>query len=171
MALEPPFDLTAVNYRFSGLDTPVLDAQPDAGSLAISSVQAKRQLVLYWAAQSANFCTPNHGTLDYDPLYDRPASLALISGVYSNEEMSLSVNSNGVVSGSDVNNCVFNGNVAMVHADRNYYSATIDVDNCPGSGRFEGIAFLDDTAEGALSHVLRLVVSNPQHALWLWLEK
>lgn len=171
VSLEAPFDLTAVNYGFFRDDTPVLVARPDADLLAISSVQAKHELVLRWSAQSQNFCSPNSSALDYDPLYDRPASLSIISGVYTNGDLSLSVNSDGVVSGSDINSCVFNGTVAVVHADRNYYSATIDVDNCPGSGRLEGVAFLDDTGEGVHNHVLRLVVANPEHALGLWLEK
>lgn len=171
ISLEPPFDLTAVNYRHSGLATPVLDAQPDAEPIAISSLQGDHSLDLRWSTQAQNFCSQNSTTLSDDPLYDRPASLAIISGVYTNGDLSLSVNSDGVVTGSDINNCVFNGNVAVVHADRNYYSATIDVDNCPGSGRLEGAAFLDDTREGVRNHVLRLVVTNPEHALWLWLEK
>jgi hypothetical protein len=168
---EPRFELTAVNYRHTDLATPVLDAQPHAGTISINSVHAGQSLYLIWPALAQDFCSQNYSTMEYDPLYNRPASLAVISGVYTNGDLSLAVNSDGVVSGGDINGCVFNGNVAVVHADRNYYSATIDVDNCPGSGRFEGVAFLDDTWEGVQNHVLRLVVTNPEHALWLWLEK
>lgn len=163
--------LTAVNYQGSGLATPVLDAQPGAGALSISSVQTQRALKLTWSMPAQNFCTQNYSNMQYDPLYERPASLAVISGVYTNGDLTLSVNSDGVVSGSDVNGCVFNGNVAVVHSDRNYYSATIDVDNCPGSGRLEGVAYLDDTEDGDQNHVFRLIAANPEHALWLWLEK
>lgn len=168
---EPTFELSAVKYGSSGLDTHVWDALPDAEPIAISVYQGGDALSLRWSTQKQNFCTEDSTTLSHDPLYDRPASLALASGVYTNGDLTLAVNSDGVVSGSDINSCVFNGNVAVVHADRNYYSANIDVDNCPGSGGFEGVAFLDDTADGVHDRVLRLVVTNPGHALSLRLEK
>jgi hypothetical protein len=85
--------------------------------------------------------------------------------------LSLAVNSDGVVSGSDENNCVFNGSVAVVHDDRNYYAATIDVDNCSASGTYEGVAFVDDGVDGAPDSLLRVAAANPQHALSLRLTR
>jgi hypothetical protein len=85
--------------------------------------------------------------------------------------MTLSVNDDGVLSGSDVNGCVLNGSVEIVHSDRNYYSATIDVDNCVAGGSYEGIAFLDDPKDGTPGSVLRVVAANEEHALALRLTK
>ena len=166
-----PGGLTAVNYRGSGGATPVLDAQPETGAISISDIRTGRGLRLTWPVQDPSFCSENYSILQYDALYERTASLASISGVYSDGDLTIAVNSDGTLTGSDVNSCVFNGSVVVAHANRNYYAATIDVDNCPGSGRFEGIAFLDDSEDLLTNHVLRVIVANPEHALWLWLER
>lgn len=163
--------LTAVNYRGTSAATSVIDARMDADTISLNSVRAQRTLTLTWSGSAPNFCTQTFSDMVYDPLYERPASMAIVSGVYTDGDLTLAVNSDGVVTGSDVYGCVFNGIIAAVHADRNYYSVTIDVGNCPGSGRFEGAAFLDDTEAGIQNQVLRLVAANPEHALWLWLQK
>lgn len=160
-----------MRYQFYGQGSPLLDVLPPADSLRVTAVQRRSELQLTWSTEPSDFCSPNYDILEFMPAYDRPASLAIIAGVYSDGELTLSINSDGAVSGSDINNCVFNGNVAVVHADRNYYDATIDVDNCTGHESLEGIAFFYATEDATPNRWLRLAVANSQHAMWLQLEK
>ena len=167
----PPDDVTAVNYRIVQ-DTPLaMVAQPDADPLEITYVDPGIRLRVQWAPVAANFCSPNDSDLQYDDHFERPASLAIIAGVYTDGSVSIAVNSDGVVNGSDMDGCVLNGTVAVIHADRNYYSTTMDVDNCAASGTYEGAAFIEDAAEGGQDNELVLAVANSQHAIWLTLVK
>ncbi len=166
----PPFDVIAVKYA-PEQDTPLaLVAQPDAEALAIASVQTRTRLQIEWARQD-NFCSSGGTSLHYNALFERPASLAIIEGVYTDGSMSMAVNSEGVISGSDLNGCVLNGTVAVVHSNRNYYSAAIDVDSCPASGTYEGAAYIGDATDGGQNNELFLFVANTQHAIRLRLDK
>ena len=165
----PPFSVAAVNYEVAEIPL-ALVAQPDAYPLSITAVQPVSHLHLQWA-EPGNFCSPGKIDLQYDDLFERPASLALIAGVYTDGDLTIAVNSDGVISGSDMNSCVLNGNVAVVHADRNYYSVVVEVDNCAASGSYEGAAFLRDAEAGGTNNEILLAAANSSHALWLTVDK
>lgn len=163
--------VTAVRYnRAEGVPF-AWSANPGAKPLKITKLQEKARLGIEWEPAPPNFCTQGNSVLGYfTSLYERPSSLALIAGVYTDGLLTIAVNSDGVVTGSDMDGCVLNGNVGVVHPDRNYYSVVVDVANCAASGNYEGAAFLGD-GQGWKINVLQIVAANPDYAIWRRLTK
>ena len=91
--------------------------------------------------------------LQFDTLYNRDASLAIIAGVYETPEGSiLSIASDGVIFVQDaVTGCVTNGQVGMTLSNANMYSYEYEINNCTGAdviwngSSFAGLAVLDDS--------------------------
>ncbi len=91
--------------------------------------------------------------LQFDTLYNRDASLAIIAGMYETPAGSiLSIASDGMIFLQDaVSGCVTNGQVSMTLSNANMYLYEYAIDNCTGAdaiwngSRFAGLAVLDDT--------------------------
>lgn len=91
--------------------------------------------------------------LQFDTLYNRDASLAIIAGMYETPAGSiLSIASDGMIFVQDaVSGCVTNGQVSMTLSNANMYLYEYAIDNCTGTdaiwngSRFAGLAVLDDT--------------------------
>jgi hypothetical protein len=161
----------ATRYAEGPLANLAWDATSGGDALQIGYVQTKSHLSLIWD-RSPSICRLGHATLDYiDGLYERSATLAKASGVYSNGELTLAVNADGVVSGSDMSGCVLNGMVTVTQTDRNYYPTAIDVDSCSSAGHYTGVVVIGDGRNGGHNNSLTLATANADHALWRVLEK
>lgn len=140
-------------------------------ALRIDSVVAQTRLTATWNL-APELCEQGQATLEYNTtLLERPASLDLVAGVYTDGDVTIALNADGVVSGSDVRGCVVNGTMVVPAADRNLYSAALDVDNCSAAGHYEGVAVLGDSSNGGHDNLLTLVAANTEHAIWRVLEK
>jgi hypothetical protein len=82
-------------------------------------------------------------TLNPSADYDRAVSLALLAGVYTRRENSIfgeevtltvTIESNGTLTGSYSNGCVFNGNASIPDAAHNMVRLQIDLANCGSQG-------------------------------------
>lgn len=89
-------------------------------------------------------------TTTYDPSYDTPASLSNITGLYTGNyytgaPVTMSISSNGVVSGSSTN-CTFSGSVMPRPTGKNVYNVDLTFvgSQCaPGQGQASGIGVLN----------------------------
>jgi len=85
--------------------------------------------------------------LTYDSLYDRPASMTLLSdtwmGTIGVTGISLSIWHPGSISGKDSNGCIYNGSVKISDSDHNMYSFEMTC-SCVG-GHSYGLGILTDT--------------------------
>ncbi len=96
--------------------------------------------------------------LNYDPLYDRDASLATIAGMYETPVGSiLTIASDGVTFVQDaISGCVTNGQVSLTLTNANLYDIQYQMDNCIGQdaiwngSSFGGLVVLDNTASPEL---------------------
>jgi hypothetical protein len=92
--------------------------------------------------------------LEFDPVYDRDASLETIAGNYRTlAENVLSIAPDGLLFLQDATSgCVVNGQVTVITATSNLYNVVLQYDGCTGmderlnGSRFDGYAQLDDTA-------------------------
>jgi hypothetical protein len=92
--------------------------------------------------------------LEFDPVYDRDASLQTIAGNYRTlAENVLSIAPDGLLFLQDATTgCVVNGQVTVITLASNLYSVVLRYDSCTGlderlnGSRFDGYAQLDDTA-------------------------
>ena len=92
-------------------------------------------------------------SLDFDTLYNRDASLAVIAGMYETPVGSiLNIASDGVIFVQDaVSGCVTNGQARITLTNANIYFYEYGIDNCIGpdaiwnGSSFSGLAVLDDT--------------------------
>ena len=92
-------------------------------------------------------------SLDFDTLYNRDASLAIIAGMYETPVGSiLNIASDGVIFVQDaVSGCVTNGQASITLSNANIYFYEYGIDNCIGpdaiwnGSSFSGLAVLDNT--------------------------
>ena len=92
-------------------------------------------------------------SLDFDTLYNRNASLAIIAGMYETPVGSiLNIASDGVIFVQDaVSGCVTNGQAGITLSNANIYFYEYGIDNCIGpdtiwnGSSFSGLAVLDNT--------------------------
>ena len=89
-------------------------------------------------------------TTNYNSNYDTPASLGTITGIYignyyTGASVTLSISSNGVVSGSSTN-CIITGSVEPRPTGKNVYNVDLSFSGnqcAPGSGTASGIGVLN----------------------------
>ena len=85
--------------------------------------------------------------LIYSSLYDRPSSLALVSGIWKGSiegyANTLTIDSGGNIAGSSTSGCTYSGNVGIIDSSHNEYTLTLTIGNCGGrDGSYSGLAAL-----------------------------
>ena len=94
----------------------------------------------------------------YDDSYERSSSLSKISGTYSDTTGSYTetytIGTDGALTGSDTDGCVYNGQVSIIDASYNAYDIVLTASNCVATTTFNGLAALgDDTGTNDLLYV------------------
>ena len=131
----------------------------------ISAVSAGSGMRVDWLGRTAEMGTDTQSTLRYQSaLYNRTASLSKVAGVYMFNNgpytATISINSNGQLTGSDADGCVLNGTVSVPKSSHNDYHVTANVESCPSSGAYAGEALLDDSSNGGQDNVLLLAIRS-----------
>lgn len=101
----------------------------------------------------------------YQPIYERPSSLAIVAGVYTGtpngDTTTVAIDANGVVTGSDSYGCVYNGSVTVPNSAANYYDVSVTATTCgPNDGTFTGLATLGDASATSQNNVLIFQINN-----------
>jgi len=96
--------------------------------------------------------------LAYDPSYETESSLDKTSGIWTYSgaagyTVTLTIEANGDIFGSDTNGCVYSGRIRILDRDFNVYRAVIQVSDC-------GVINDEYTGFAILSDVLTISVSN-----------
>ena len=107
--------------------------------------------------------TSGSGTveLDFDPIYERPSSLAIVAGNYTRADApgtdSVNVNSNGELFFQEIfSTCIANGQVSVIDSRFNLYDIEYTYANCTGQDAIlngvtvSGIGGLDNTVSPEL---------------------
>lgn len=72
---------------------------------------------------------------------DDGADLEAVSGNYASNGVSVGIDVDGVITGSDVFGCLLTGSISIIDADYNVYDMTLNVENCGEvSGTYDGLA-------------------------------
>jgi len=88
--------------------------------------------------------------MSLSPMWDRPASLGTVAGVYtrstsSGHTMTMTIGANGQLMASDSRGCVINGAVGVPDATHNLYRIDATVTSCgPLDGTYQGMGTLVD---------------------------
>ena len=89
-------------------------------------------------------------SLSLSPMWDRPASLGTVAGVYTRTTsngyaMTMTINANGQLSASDTRGCLINGAVGVPDAAHNLYRVDATVTSCGSlNGTYAGMGTLLD---------------------------
>jgi hypothetical protein len=105
--------------------------------------------------------------LTYSSLYDRPSSLALVSGTWKGSiegyANTLTIDSVGNIDGSSTSGCTYSGNIGIIESSHNEYALTLSIGNCGGrDGLYSGLAALTDV--NATNDSLLASVSNASYS-------
>jgi hypothetical protein len=110
--------------------------------------------------------------LSYSDVYRRPASLATAAGVYTASDgngytLTVTIQSDGQLDGSDTLGCVLIGSVAVPDPAVNYYSAVADATTCGTlDGHYVGMLSLSDLVAPNDNLTLNLSLSNSGAAIF-----
>jgi hypothetical protein len=89
-------------------------------------------------------------SLAYSSLYERPSSLAAISGSWTSYSSgyyeTVTIDSSGNVTRPTVSGCSTSGNISVIDSRYNVYQVNLTVNNCGSqNGLYKGLAVLTDT--------------------------
>ena len=109
-------------------------------------------------------------TFTYDPIYDRGASLATISGTWTGIFVSVgtgavvtaNISTTGVITGSDTAGCVYNGTLSIIDPLKNIYTGSMTQTVCTPAITLTGLATLTDNPAllPLKNNVLNFALSN-----------
>ena len=130
----------------------------------VGTVETKSKL-------SGTFTSSTGGTgsfsLIYDSVTDKGSSLAITDGNWTiPSEIGtsvISIDSTGLVTGTDVNGCVWVGTVSIIDPLVNIYALSLDASSCPVDGAYTGYAFISDTV--STNDTVFTIVNSPYIAL------
>lgn len=105
-------------------------------------------------------------TLDYNPIYERDASLNSVAGTWELVDgaytFTMTVNASGAISGGDSEGCAYSGSLSVPDAAYNIYGVSLNVANCGAeNGSYSGYATLGDDV--ATNDTLVLTASNQNY--------
>lgn len=154
----------------SGADfTAAATSYSSAGALATATLTGS---VVTGTSMTGTFTTSNGSSgsfsLTYDPVSARGASLATLSANWMETDgaytISISIDSNGVLTGSDTDGCVYTGGVTIQSASINIYSISLAATSCGVfNGSYSGYGVVSDTS--ITNDTLTFVVSNSNYIL------
>jgi hypothetical protein len=96
--------------------------------------------------------------LAYDPSYETESSLDKTSGIWTyvgavGYTVTLTIELNGEIFGSDTNGCVYSGLISILDKDYGIYRAVVLVTDCgPVNDEYNGFAILSDTLTISVSN-------------------
>jgi len=108
--------------------------------------------------------------VSYSRLYNQPSSLEYIQGDWTftdRDELtsSISINSEGDLTGIDTDGCGFLGNLEVINSKYNVYRTKFEVSECGSvNDEYEGVAFIDE-------ETLVVQIANKKYALFYAFEK
>jgi len=109
-------------------------------------------------------------SLTYSPIYNRPASLALLArtwtGPMSNGgTATITISAAGAITGTDTLGCSIAGTVSIIDPIKNIYNTSVTVSTCAPVATFTGFMVLDDVAPGT-SNLLDFIVSSTTQSVF-----
>ncbi|MFD2231322.1 hypothetical protein [Alkalimarinus sediminis] len=139
--------ITASGNSFTASITEYAEAGSPATGTVSGTISARQTLT-----GSAQFAGETTSTFEYsyDSIYDRNSSLATIAGIYSDSDgagytETYTVDSDGTITGSDTEGCVFGGAISILNANYNMYRVNLTVSNCDTfDGSYTGLGALTD---------------------------
>jgi hypothetical protein len=158
--------------------TPVGTSFPDGSTTGTGTfsgtVQARSSLTGTVTFRTAGgTSTTSNISLTFNPIYNRPSSLATIAGNYRDPSTNavISVTSNGAVFEQDaVTGCVINGTISIINATYNAYGVQYTFASCRGSYTIlngttaNGIGTLDNTVSPEVA-IIAVVNATAGYAL------
>lgn len=121
------------------------------------------------SGESGNF------DLFYDTEYERPASLALLEGVWTafddlgNPVATFTIDAQGQFTGQNTSGCVSSGQMSIIDDRYNTYDVASTISNCFIAGDYTGLAAIGDVT--TTNDAIVLSISNDARAIVLGLEK
>jgi len=125
------------------------------------------------AALNGSFSTSYGSTgtisLAYDPITDRGSSLATTEGIWSLTRgaytLTLAIDINGMITGSDTDGCLYNGNGSVIDPSKNIYRVDTTVTSCGVfNGSYSGYGVVSDDV--SVNDTLTYVVNNASYLLF-----
>jgi len=141
------FDATFTSHMYEG------EHFPDGTNHGATTMRVNHHASGVTEGQYAGCGDAGAFDMTLSPMWDRPASLGTVAGVYtrstsSGYSMTMTIGADGQVTGSDSRGCVVNGTVSVPDASHNMYGIDATVTSCGSlDGHYQGMGtLLDATA-------------------------
>ncbi|MDX2504131.1 MAG: hypothetical protein QNL62_06615 [Gammaproteobacteria bacterium] len=108
----------------------------------------------------------------YSDLTERGASLTILESNWSETKSSitttLSIDSTGIIHGSDTNGCIYNGTIQAPNTNKNIYKIEVNLSMCDElDGDYSGLGF----TSGATNDLFQFSISNLDHFINLTIKR
>jgi hypothetical protein len=160
---------TVNGNNFSGESEAYAIGGEKGGSVTFSGTVAEQ------SNMSGNFSSSNGNTGTYDFTYgqgsDHPSSLEQVEGTWAysypdGSFVNAVIDSQGEISGSDSNGCVFTGVISLMDPDKSIYSIDYDVSQCAAhNGSYDGLAALGTDTDTRNDEIIFVAASGDYSAL------
>jgi len=129
------------NYILYSLDGAPFDSARLTGYLKNGSVESHFRTLSGGDIGALN--------LDYNPIYEQPSSLGLLTGNWQFEDRDGLIITMSMIegewSGRDSDNCVYQGSMDIINPRYNAYDVNLSISECASvNGEYEGLAYLDE---------------------------
>ncbi len=86
--------------------------------------------------------------LSYNIIYENDSAIALVEGTWSDRSITIRVDAGGNISGADLSNCTYGGNISIIDANYNLYAVSVNVNDfngsCSSAGNYLGVVSVTD---------------------------
>lgn len=155
-------NVTTLGNTFTAYGTELTPSKPPQSSLLSGTFHPHSSIT------SATFHAKQKtadSAYSFQTIYRRNSSLEQISGTYSlttnDHTETYTIDSDGFISGSNSNGCVYNGEIALIDSHYNMYKLDISIANCGSkSADYKGLATLSDT--NAENDTLTLIANSAE---------
>lgn len=138
------FDATFSAHMHEGLHF------PDGTSHGLASMEFERHSTTGTSGRHSGCGDQGSFNMSHSPMWDRPAALATVAGVYtrstsSGYTMTMAIGANGQFTANDSRGCVINGTIGVPDATHNMYGMDATVSSCGSlDGHYQGMGTLLD---------------------------
>jgi hypothetical protein len=138
------FDTTFSGHMYDGVHF------PDGTNHGTTSMMIEHHSTTATSGSYAGSGDTGTFNMSLSPMWDRPASVGMVAGVYTRSTsngytMTMTMSTNGQLTGSDSRGCLINGAVSVPDATHNLYTLNATVTSCGSlDGTYSGMGALLD---------------------------
>jgi len=148
-------------FEFTGYGS--ADIDEDNGVIS-GSISFGDDVVATLTADTTTYADQNNLSLSIDDIYN-----TYLGGV-AGTNVSITIDSDGDITGSSGAGCVFSGTTTQLEATKNMFGVTFNISNCDNAGDYVGFTYVISDALDSVYTNLTLTIFNSNNGFYIPLQ-